>query len=123
VTSNCESECDATQQSKTTAPFNYLECAIVELQKGINNNCVIFLGGAMDLCAYVGSWYGCLCVCSFLVCGRVSRESLHKIQCRGSFGVGTHTHFGQKAATFRHVGDMLPTCRQHSQLSPSPKLV
>ncbi len=24
VTSNCESECDAMQQSKTTAPFNYL---------------------------------------------------------------------------------------------------
>ncbi len=42
VTSNCESECNAMQQSKTTAPFNYLECAIVELQKRINNNCVIF---------------------------------------------------------------------------------
>jgi hypothetical protein len=53
VTSNCESECDATQQSKTTAPFNYLECAIVELQKRINNNCVIFFGrGNGSLCIH-----------------------------------------------------------------------
>jgi hypothetical protein len=52
-----------------------------------------------------------------LVCGRVSRESRHKIQCRGSFCVGTDTHFGRKLLTFRHVADMSPTCRRHSQLS------
>jgi hypothetical protein len=67
----------------------------------------------MDLCAYVGSWYGCLCICSFLVCGRVSQESGHKIQCRGSFGVGTDTHYGKKIGDIltrrRHVADMLPT--------------
>ncbi len=53
-----------------------------------------------------------------MVCGRVSRESRHKIQCRGSFCVGTDTHFGRKSATFRHVADMSPTCRRHSQLRP-----
>ncbi len=57
LTSNCDSECDAMQQSKITAPFNYLECVIVELQKRINNNCVIFFGRGN----------GSLCVRRFLV--------------------------------------------------------
>jgi hypothetical protein len=69
----------------------------------------------MDLCAYVGSLYGCLCVCSFLVCGRVSQESQHKIQCWGSFGVGTDTHFGKN---WRHF-DTSATCRRHVADIPS----
>jgi hypothetical protein len=75
-------------------PFStYLDTHIMH-NPGLCKMCVT------DLCAYVGSLYGYLCICSFLVCGRVSRESQHKIQCRGSFSVGSDTHLGQKLATF-----------------------
>ncbi len=40
-----------------------------------------------------------------------------KFLCWGDFCVGTNMHVNPKLATFRHVADVLPTCRQHSQLS------
>ncbi len=39
-----------------------------------------------------------------------------KILSRGNFGVGTRMQKFPNSSTFRHVADMLPTCRLHSQL-------
>jgi hypothetical protein len=51
-----------------------------------------------------------------LVWGTVLEIFDTKILCRGNFGVGTDTRKCPNSSTFRHIADILPTCRQHSQL-------